>query len=182
MPKIVDNIKSKIKKLPSLFARRLVKISIAGDFLEITFPSLTQKRNVKDLLEDLIIKINNISIYDFKEYPNDFDVKLNELFYPNLYLSEISNKLLKIGDKLTLIVPNRMNISNGNYNIEVRTRSGGLKAEFETKISPFPNKIIKTEDQQPTKLAPRQCTYCGKTIMDASQVICENCGFELKKI
>ncbi|MFX1366149.1 MAG: hypothetical protein ACFFCE_18560 [Promethearchaeota archaeon] len=182
MPKFVDNIKSKIKKLPSLFAKRLVNISIVGDFLEITFPSLTQKGIVKDLLEDLIIKIDNTSIYDFKEYPNDFDVKLNELFYPNLYLSEIYNKSLKIGDKLTLIVPNRMNISDGNYNVEVRTHSAGLKAKFETIISPFPKKVVKTEVQQPKKVLYRQCTYCGKTTTDASQVICEDCGFELKKI
>ena len=68
MSKFFENIKGKIKKLPSLFAKRLVNVSLIGDFLEITFPSLTQKRNVKELLEDLVIKIDNISVYDIKEY------------------------------------------------------------------------------------------------------------------
>ena len=171
----------KIKKLPSLFAKHQINISLIGDFLEITFPSLTQKRNVKELLEDLVIKIDNVSVYNVKEYPNDFDVKLNDIFYPNQYLSEIYDKSLKIGDKLTLIVPNRINILDGNYNIEVGTHSAGIKAKFDTNISPFPEKTVKTKSQLPKKEVYRQCTYCGKITMDASQNICEDCGFELKR-
>ncbi|MCK4381619.1 MAG: hypothetical protein KAW51_10805 [Candidatus Lokiarchaeota archaeon] len=182
MSKFFENIKGKIKKLPSLFAKRLVKISLIGDFLEITFPSLTQKRNVKELLEDLIIKIDNISVYNVKEYPNDFDVKLNDIFYPNQYLSEIYDKSLKIGDKLTLVVPNRINILDGNYNIEVGTHSAGIKAKFDANISPFLEKAVKTKTQLPKKKVYRQCTYCGKITTDASQVICEDCGSELKKV
>ncbi len=182
MPKFFDNIKSKIKKLPSLFAKHLVNVSRIGDFLEITFPSLTQRRNVKELLEDLVIKVDNISIYNMKEYPNDFDVKLNDIFYPNQYLSEIYDKSLKIGDKLTLVVPNRINISDGNYNIEVGTHSAGIKAKFDTKISPFLEKTVKSKAQLPKEEVYRQCKYCGKITMDASQVICEDCGSELKKI
>ena len=181
MSKFFENIKGKIKKLPSLFAKRLVNVSLIGDFLEITFPSLTQKRNVKELLEDLVIKIDNISVYDIKEYSHDFDVKLNDIFYPNQYLSEIYDKSLKIGDKLTLIVPNRINILDGNYNIEVGTHSAGIKAKFDTNISPFPEKTVKPKTQLPKKEVYRQCTYCGKITMDASQNICEDCGFELKR-
>lgn len=182
MPKLFDSIKDKIKKFPSLFAKRLVNISLIGDSLEISFPSLTQKRDVKELLEDLIIKVDDISVYNVKEYPNDFDVKLNDLFYPNQYLSEIYDKSLKIGDRLSLIVPNRHNILDGNYHIEVGTHSAGIKAKFDTNISPFPEKYVKADSQLPKREVLRQCTYCGKTTMNASQVICEDCGFELKKV
>ena len=160
MPKFIDNIKVKIKKLPGLFAKRLVHIYLIGDFLEITFPSLTQKRNLKDLLEDLIIKVENLNVFDIKEYQNDFDLKLNDIFYPNKYLSEIYDESLKIGDKLTLIVPNRFNITDAIYNVEVRTHSAGIKAKFETNITPFPEKAGKDNPQLPKKEVYHQCTYC----------------------
>ncbi|MFW9988733.1 MAG: hypothetical protein ACFFC3_08775 [Candidatus Odinarchaeota archaeon] len=181
MPKVIDNIKNKLKKLPSLFAKRLVHLSIEGDYLEITFPSLTQKRNVKDLLEDIIIKIDNVIIYNVKEYSNDFDVKLNDIFYPNQYLTEIYDNSLKIGDKLTLIVPNRISIIDGNHKVEVGTHSAGTKAKFETIISPFPQKPVKISSQPPKKEIIRQCQNCGKITTDPNQIICEVCGSEIKK-
>ena len=181
MPKFFDKIKGKIKKLPGLVAKRLVNISLMGDFLEITFPSLTQRRNVKELLEDLIVKVDNVSVYDGKGHQSDFDVKLNDIFYPNKYLNEIDDKSLKIGDKLALLVPNRFNITDGNYDIEVETHSAGTKAKFETNISPFPKDTIKIKSQLPKREILRQCQYCGKTTTDPSQIICEDCGSELKE-
>jgi len=175
MSKFFESIKGK-------FAKRLVNISLSGDFIEIKFPSLTQKRKLKELLEDLVIKIDNISVYDAKAHPEDFDVKLNDIFYPNQYLSEIFDKSLRIGDKLALIIPNRFNISDGNYNIEVGTHSAGIKAKFDMNISPFPEKTVKPKSQLPKKEVHRQCKYCGKITTDASQVICEDCGSELKKV
>lgn len=173
MSKFFESIKGK-------FAKRLVNISLSGDFIEIKFPSLTQKRKLKELLEDLVIKIDNISVYDAKAHPNDFDMKLNDIFYPNQHISEIYDKSLKIGDILKLIVPNRANVIEGNYDIAIETHSRGTKAKFNLYISPFAKKTVKSKIQPPKKEVLRQCSYCGKVTTDPNQFICEDCGSDLK--
>ena len=180
MPRFIEKVKSNIKKLPAMVARRLVSITLIGDFLEITFPSLTQSRNVKELLEDLTIDVNRVRVYDFQLYPNDFDVRLNGILYPNQYLSQIHTKLLKIGDKLTVIVPNRADITVGNYFIEIGTHSAGPKTRFSVEVSPYTEKALKEIEKKPAqKQVHRQCDYCGKIITDPNQKICEDCGSEL---
>jgi len=174
MPKVFENIKGK-------FAKRLVKISLSGDFINIKFPSLTQKRKIKEIFEDLIISIEDVSIFDVSTYPNDFDIKLNDIFYPNQHISEIDEKTLKIGDKLELIVPNRANLIDGNYEVKIQTHTGRIKAKFNEYISAFSKKRTTKIKSQPVKREVlRECSYCGKISTDPYQRICEDCGSDLK--
>ena len=98
MSKFLENIRGKIKKFPSLFVKRFIKINILGDLIELTFPSILISHTVKEFLEDLIIKIDNDTIFDVNIYSSDFDVKLNNNLFQNQNLSEIYLKSLKIGD------------------------------------------------------------------------------------
>ena len=180
MSKFLENIRGKIKKFPSLFAKRLIKINILGDLIELTFPSILISHTVKEFLEDLIIKIDNDTIFDVNIYSSDFDVKLNNNLFQNQNLSEIYLKSLKIGDKLGIIIPNRFNLSVGTYNIVVETPSSGRKVSFDKYISSSTEKTDESSPQLAQKDVYRRCSYCNNEILDPNQVICEYCGSELK--
>ena len=180
MSKFVENIRNKIKNLPSLLVKRLMSVHIRGDLIEITFPSVLINHAIKGFLEDLIIKIDNDIVFNVDIYPSDFDVKLNDKIYLNQDLPEIYYKALKIGDKIGIIIPNRFNISAGKYNITVETPSSGKKVNFDRYLS---SSTEKTEQQKPQiaqKEVPRRCNYCNKESLDPNQVICEYCGSELR--
>ena len=100
MSKFLENIRGKIKKLPSLFAKRLININLLGDLIEITFRSILISHTIKSFLEDLIIKIDNDIVYDINIFPSDFDVKLNN----NLFQNQKSNKVfLTFEDKYKVL-------------------------------------------------------------------------------
>lgn len=181
MSNFFKKVKTNIKKLPGIIGRRLVTITLLGDYLDITFPSLTKSRNVKELLDDLIISLDNIIVYDVNLYPNDYDVKLNGVLYPNQYLSQIHTEALKIGDKLSVVVPNRPNLTVGSYQVEIRTRRTGLKTKFVVELSPYTEKTIKAVKKPIKKQIRRRCNYCGKETTDPNQVVCEYCGAEFKE-
>ncbi|MHA2282977.1 MAG: hypothetical protein ACXAC5_19225 [Promethearchaeota archaeon] len=180
MSKFLENIRGKIKKLPSLFVKRFITINVVGDLIEITFPSILISHTVKEFLEDLIIKIDNNILYDINLYPSDFDVKLNNNLVQNQNLSEIYNNSLKIGDKLEIIIPNRFNITVGTHNIVMETPSSGKKVSFERYISSVTEKTEESKPQIVQRETSRRCNYCNKEIVDPNQVICEYCGSELK--
>ncbi|MFX1488058.1 MAG: hypothetical protein ACFFBI_02855 [Promethearchaeota archaeon] len=182
MSRFFDNIADRVKKIPSFFAKRLVKVSISGDKLEITFPPLVQSSTVREFLEDLLIRIDTVSVYDAQTYPFDFNVKLNEIVYTNQDLLGIYDKTLRMGDKIGIIVPNRASISVGFHRIAIGTHSEGIKIKFSKYMGHAPP-VIKTEKYVPQIVenpTTRQCDYCGKEASDPDQIICEYCGSELK--
>ncbi len=181
MSKFLENMRGKIKKLPSLFVKRLITINLLGDLIEMKFPSILISHNVKEFLDDLIIKINNDIIYDINIFPSDFDVKLNNTLYQNQKLSEIYYKSLKIGDKLEIIIPNRFNISEGTHKIIIETPSSDRKVSFDRYISSSTEKSEEPSSQSVQREYSRRCDNCKKDILDPNQIICEYCGSELKK-
>lgn len=180
MSKFVENIRKKIKNLPSLLVKRLMSIHLMGDLIEIRFPSVLINHAIKGFLEDLIIKIDNDIVYNIDLYSSDFDVKLNDKIYLNQDLPEIYYKPLKIGDKIGIIIPNRFNISAGKYNIIVETPSSGKKVSFDRYLSSSTEKTEELKPQLAQKEGPRRCSYCNKESLDPNQAICEYCGSELK--
>jgi len=184
MSKFFDNIADRVKKIPSFFAKRLVKVSISGDKLEITFPPLVKSSTIKEFLEDLLITIDTVTIYNAETYPFDFDVKLNDVVYLNQDLLGIYDKTLKMGDKFSIIIPNRASISAGFHKIAIGTHSEGMKIKFSKYMGSAPpilqHRTEKYLPQFAEKDVIRQCDYCGKEASDQDQIICEYCGSELK--
>ena len=176
----IRNIRGKIKNLPGLLVKRLINIKIRGDLIEVTLPLIRKSHTVKPFLEDLIIKIDNDILYDINIYPSDFDVKLNNILYPNQVISEIYDKSLKIGDKFGIIIPNRFRISTGIHNIKMKIRSSGRKVNFNRYISSSTEMSEDTIPQIVQREAYRRCNICRKEILDPNQIICEYCGSELK--
>ncbi|MHA2282979.1 MAG: hypothetical protein ACXAC5_19235 [Promethearchaeota archaeon] len=181
MSKFFENIREKIKNIPNFIAKRLVQVSILGDSLVFTFSQIIQSQTIKQNLEDLIIKVNDIIVYDANAYPFDFNVKLNEKLYLNQDLLEIYDKSLRMGDKLGIHVPNRANITEGNYTIEIASHKTGTKSKFEKFITSSPIIASTPPPQLSKKIVYRQCNYCGKQSKDPNQVICEFCGSELSE-
>jgi len=179
MSKFFENIREKIKNIPSLIAKRLVHVSILEDSLEFALPPIKQSQTIKQFLEDLIIKVNDITVYDANTFPFDFNVKLNEKLYQNQDLLEIYDKPLSLGDKLGLQVPNRANIIVGNHTIEIASHKAGTKSKFEKYFTSTPIKASTPTPLLSKKIVYRQCNYCGKKSKDNNQVICEYCGSEL---
>ncbi|MHA2037509.1 MAG: hypothetical protein ACXACX_21885 [Candidatus Hodarchaeales archaeon] len=182
MSKFVENLKHGIKKISNLITKRSIHISILGDSLEFVLTVTTQNQPIKQFLEDLIIKVNDIVVYDATAYPFDYDVKLNNQLYLNKEILEIYDKSLRLGDKLGLIVPNRPNLSAGAHKIIIATHSTGIKASFSKYISLAPEKTDIDTPQIAKKDALLECKYCGKDSSDPNQVICEYCGSELQEI
>ncbi len=180
MSKFLENIRGKIKKLPSLLVKRLMSINLSGDLIEITFPSILISHTIKGFLEDLIIKIDNDTIYDINIFPSDFEVKFNNTLYQNQDLSEIYYRSLKIGDKLHIIIPNRFSISVGTYKILIETPSSGRRISFDRNISSSTEKIEEQKPQLVLREVHKRCDYCRKEILDPNQTICEYCGSELE--
>ncbi|MHA2390643.1 MAG: hypothetical protein ACXAEX_01635 [Promethearchaeota archaeon] len=181
MSKFFETIKERVKRIPNLIAKRLVQASIFGDSLTFVLPPVMQNQTVKQYLEDLIIKVNEIVVYDATQYPFDYDVKMDEKLYLNRDILEIYDKPLKIGDKLGVIVPNRPNLTTGFHFIVIGTHSAGVKASFNKYFSLTPEKTNITTPQIAKKKKFIECEYCGKQSSDPNQVICEYCGSELKK-
>jgi hypothetical protein len=180
MSKFFDNVRDRIKNIPNLIAKRLVHVSIYGDLLEIQLPPIMQNQPLKRYIEDLIIKVNDIVVFDANKYPFDYDVKLEENLYPNKEVLEIVDKPLKLGDKPGFIVPNRPNVSPGFHKVIIASHSGGIKASFNKYISLTPKKK-EIPSPQIVRENPLQCSYCGKKSSDVNQVICEYCGSDLKE-
>ena len=181
MSKFFENFRAKVKRIPDLIAKRLVKLSILGDSLEFQLPPVVHIRSLKHYLEDLVIKVNDQVVYDANAYPFDYDIKWNEKLYLNQEVLEIFDKSLKVGDKLGLIVPNRPNISTGNHRIIIKSHSEGVKANFSKFVSQSSEdsqirtpQIVKIESLV-------ECKYCGRRSSHPNQVICEYCGFDLKE-
>jgi hypothetical protein len=181
MSKFFENIREKIKKIPDFIAKRLVQVSILGDLLEIRFSQIIHSQTIKQNLEDLIIKVDNIVVYDANVYPFDYNVKLNEKIYLNQDLLEIYDKSLRRGDKFGIRVPNRANITEGNYIVEIASHKTGTKSKFEKFITSSPIIASTPPPQLSKKIVYRQCYYCGKQSKDPNQVICEFCGSELSE-
>jgi len=181
MSKFFENIREKIKNIPNLIAKRLVHISILGDSLEFTLSPIRQSQTVKQFLEDLIIKVNDIIVFDATTFPFDFNMRLNEKIYQNQDLLDIYDKNLSLKDKLGLQVPNRANITSGNHTIEIASHKTGTKSKFEKHLSSSPTKASTLTPQLSRKTVYRQCNYCGKQSKDNNQVICEYCGRELSE-
>ncbi|MHA1915588.1 MAG: hypothetical protein ACW986_16725 [Promethearchaeota archaeon] len=179
MSKFFENIKEKVKKIPSLVTRRMVQISLSGDSIEILLSPIMQSYILREYLEDLIIKVNEVIVYDANTYPFDFDVKLNNKMYHNQNLLEIYDRNIGMGVKLGVIVPNRANITAGYHTIEIASHKTGTKAKFEKYIPLSSIKSLATVSPQRTKVESKQCAYCGKRSSDPNQVICEYCGSEL---
>ncbi len=183
MSKFLGKLKDNVKKIPGLIKRLQIKVDIVGDFLEISLTSLTQSKQLKEYLRDLVIKIARVKIFDVNEFPEDYDIRFNGIVYPNRYLSQVENKILKIGDKIDLICHNRIDASVGRYEFEIFTRSTGRTAKFPIDIAPFARTISKKKSlpEAPSQ-TPQQikiCGYCGKQSSDPNQRICENCGNDL---
>ncbi len=181
MPKFFETIKERVKRIPNLIAKRMVHVSILGDSLEFGLPPTMQNQTLKQYLEDLIIIVNDVVVYDASIYPFDYDVKMNETLYLNRNILEIYDKSLKLGDKLVLIVPNRPNLIPGFHNIVIRTHSAGVKASFNKYFSLASEKTNATTPQIVKKERYVECKYCGKQASDPNQTICEYCGSELKE-
>ncbi|MHA1933289.1 MAG: hypothetical protein ACW96X_12150 [Promethearchaeota archaeon] len=180
MSKFFETIREKVKGIPNLINKRLVQVSILGDFLEFGFPPTIKNQTLKQYLEDLILKVNDVVVYDASIYPFDYDVKLNEILYLNSDVLEIYDKPLKFGDKLALSVPNRPNLTSGFHNIVISTHSAGVKASFKKYFSLASEKTSVTTPQIVKKEIYLKCKYCGKEGSDPNQTICEYCGSELK--
>ena len=75
MSKFFEVLRDRVKKIPSLIAKRLVHVSILGDSLEFALPPIKKSQTIKQFLEDLIIKVNDIIVYDANTFPFDFNVK-----------------------------------------------------------------------------------------------------------
>ncbi|MHA1986027.1 MAG: hypothetical protein ACW98D_05240 [Promethearchaeota archaeon] len=181
MSKFFESLREGVKKIPSLIAKRLVHVSILGDSLEFAFPPIKQSQTIKQFLEDLIIKVNNIIVYDAITFPFEFNVKLNEKLYLNQDLLKIYDKPLKFGDKLGLQVPNRANIIAGDHTIEIASHKNGTKSNFEKHITSSQKKASTITPLHSKKIVYRKCSYCGKQSQDDNQAICEYCGSELSK-
>jgi hypothetical protein len=179
MSKFFETLKERVKRIPDLIAKHLVQVSIVGYSLEFSLPPTTQNQTVKQILEDLIIKVNDIIVYDANTYPFDFDVKLNEKLYPNREVLEIYDKSLTKGDKFGLIVPNHPNVSPGFHHVVIATHSAGVKNSFKKYFSLVSDKTYPTP-QIDSKEIYLKCKYCGKRSSDPNQAICEYCGSELK--
>jgi len=181
MSKFFENVRDRIKKIPNLIAKRLVHVSIIGDSLEFELPPIMQNQSLKQYVEDLIIKVDELVVFDATTYPFDYDVKIDEVVYPNKEVLEIYDKSLKLGDKLGLIVPNRPRVTPGFHKIVIATHSAGVKSSFNKYIS-----LTSEETNIPSPQLARadiytQCKNCGKKSSDPDQVICEYCGSELKE-
>ena len=179
MSKFFENIRERVKKVPSLITKRLVKVSILGDHLEFRLPPIMQNQTLKEYIEKLIIKVNDVVVYDADTYPFDYDVKLDDKIYPNKEVLEIYDKSLKIGDKPGLIVPNRPNITPGFHNVIIATHNAGVKASFNKYISLTPEETNIPIHQIARKETLPLCIYCGQKSSDPNQVICEYCGSNL---
>ncbi|MFX1426280.1 MAG: hypothetical protein ACFFBE_07495 [Promethearchaeota archaeon] len=147
--------------------------------MEFELPPIMQNQTLKEYLENLVLKVDDVVVYDASTYPFNFDIKMDEKIYPNKEILEIYDKSLKIGEKLGLIVPNRPNITPGFHNVIIATHSAGVKASFTKYIS-----LAREETSIPTpQIAKKeefpQCAYCGKRSSAPNQVICEYCGAEL---
>ena len=173
--------RERVKRIPNLIKKRLVHIFILGDSLEFELPPIMQNQTLKEYLENLIIKVNDVVVYDASTYPFDYDVKLEDKIYPNKKILEIYDKSLKIGDKPGLIVPNRPNITPGFHNIIIATHSAGEKASFNKFISLTPKETNIPIPQIARNEKYSQCRYCGKKSSAPNQVICEYCGSELNQ-
>lgn len=181
MSKFFENVRDRIKNIPNLIAKRLVYVSILGDSLEFELPPIMQNQTLKRYIEDLIIKVSDIVVFDANTYPFDYDVILEEKVYPNKEILEIIDKPLKLGDKPGFIVPNRPNVTPGFHKVTIGSHSGGVKASFNKYISLTPEKKKIPTPQIAKEDTFSQCRYCGKKSSDPNQVICEFCGAELKE-
>ena len=181
MSKFFEDFKERVKKIPNLIKKRLVKVSIFGDSLVFGLPPIMQNKSVKQYLDDLIIKVNDVVVYDASANPFNYDLKLNEKLYLNRDILGIYDKSLKIGDKLGLIVPNRSNITVGFHNIVIATHSAGVKGSFNKYISLTPEEKNTPTPQIARSDIPTLCKNCGEKSSDPDQVICEYCGSELKE-
>jgi hypothetical protein len=181
MSKFFENFRAKVKNIPNLIAKRLVHVSILGDKLEFELPPTMQHQTLKQYVEDLVIRVNDVVVYDTNTYPFDYDVKLDERIYPNRDLLEIYDKSLKIGDKMGLIVPNRLNITPGFHTVIISTHSAGVKANFNKYFSLAPEETNIPTPQIAQKEVYSICKNCGEKSAAPNQVICEYCGSELKE-
>lgn len=181
MAKFFDNIRDKVKNIPNLITKRLVNAFITGDSLEFKLPPIMKHQTIKQYFDDLILKVNNVVVYDAITYPFEYDIKLNEKIYPNKEILEIYDKSLKLGDKPGLIVPNRSNLKPGFHKLIIATHSTGVKAIVNKYFTLAPESKNIPEVQIIKNNTHIECKYCGKESSDPEQVICEYCGSVLKE-
>lgn len=181
MSKFFDNFRDRVKNIPNLIVKRFVNVSILGDSLIFELPPVMKHQTIKQFIEDLVLKIDDVIVFDANAYPYDFDVKLDNETYPNKELLEIYDKSLNIGDKPGLIVPNRPSVSPGFHKVIIATHSAGVKASFNKHVSLVPEEMKIPKPQMAKKELYRKCSYCGKKSSDPNQTICEYCGYDLNK-
>jgi hypothetical protein len=181
MSKFFENIRDRFKNIPNLIVKRLVHVCILGDSIQFELPPIVQSQTLKRYIEDLIIKVNDVILYDASTYPFDYDFKLEDKIYPNKDILEIFDKRLIIGEKPGFIVPNRSNITPGFHKVVIASHSRGVRSSFNKYISIAPEKSKTPTPQIAKENNYLQCNYCGKKSSDLNQVICEYCGSTLKE-
>jgi len=137
--------------------------------MKIGMPNQPLRRS----LEDLIIKLDDTTVFDTYLYPNDFNIKLNGVLYQSKDLNQIQERFIGSGDNLEIIIANRLNICPREYKFSFKNRDfkGGVTAKL---------KVIPELEYSETPLVIKYCNSCGVKISNKDQKYCEFCGALLK--
>ncbi len=169
-------------KLPGFLFKPFLNFSLIGKYIQLNVKITTIKRNIKEELQNLIIKVDDLLIFDIPQTPTRFFIKIGQVLYDSAYHMKELEYIDNLNKQFELYIPNTYNINPGKHKINFINRLVGsevsTKMVIELSESSFnpPTIISKIKNSDEN---PKFCKYCGYKIRDRNQRICEVCGGEL---
>jgi len=177
-------------RLPGFLMKKMITVYLHDDLLEFSFNVGTAQRNqtLGAGFEQLILGVDDDPLFDIDLYPHDFSLILNNEFYSNEETYKLFEYMSQVGDKFSIVVPNRTNIGLGKNTFYLGTRGIKMKVRFKIPVLPAPNPLpIKkpelsfSRDETFDFDTQRICPKCGKAIL-IDHNFCKYCGQDLGDI
>lgn len=153
--------------------KELIKISVSNKYIHFKMKIGLPSQPLRKTLEDMIIKLDDNTIFDAYLYPNDFHIKLNGELYQNNELNRIHDIPIRSGDSIEILTINRFKISPGEYKFTFKNRNFNMGATTKLKVIPEMDFIEKS-------IGIKYCKFCGIKISNSDQKFCEFCGANIK--
>lgn len=160
-------------RIPKFIMKELIKVSVSNKYLHFKMKIGTTSQPLRRSLEDLVIKLDDTTIFDAYLYPNDFHIRLNGVLYQNKDLNQIQGRLTSPSDGIEIIIVNRFNIFPGEYKFSFKNRDFKIGATAKLKVIPEMEYIEKS-------IGTEYCRFCGVKISNKDQKYCEFCGANLR--
>jgi len=170
-----------ITRVPSFLLKSFMKIELDGEYIEFSIKFASVNRNLEEELMGLNITIDGTVIFDIDLIPNNFHIRLNDIFYNNQDLFKIYNKKISTLDKFVLIIPNSSNIIAGKHKISFYSKISNLTVTTRLIINEKPEYSPIQEKFQNELHHHRYCPLCKNMVTEENQKFCEFCGYELIK-